>query len=46
MISEESARIQMQNYISASAPVILYINKLFLSQELGIDWWNMEGGWC
>lgn len=36
--SEATARIQMQNYINASAPVILYINKLFLTRELGIDW--------
>ncbi|KAL0011818.1 hypothetical protein SO802_006926 [Lithocarpus litseifolius] len=35
---EPSARIQMQSYITASAPVILYINKLFLSRELGVDW--------
>ncbi|RWR85826.1 accelerated cell death 11 [Cinnamomum micranthum f. kanehirae] len=34
----ESARIQMQSYISASALVIQYIDKLFLSKELGIDW--------
>ncbi|XXG74684.1 hypothetical protein AAC387_Pa07g3343 [Persea americana] len=34
----ESARIQMQIYISASAPVIQYIDQLFLSKELGIDW--------
>ncbi|KAL9452849.1 hypothetical protein AB3S75_008607 [Citrus x aurantiifolia] len=35
---ETSARIQMQNYITTSAPVILHIDKLFLSRELGIDW--------
>ncbi|KAK9223553.1 hypothetical protein WN944_011998 [Citrus x changshan-huyou] len=35
---ETSARIQMQDYITTSAPVILYIDKLFLSRELGIDW--------
>ncbi|OAY31562.1 accelerated cell death 11 isoform X1 [Manihot esculenta] len=35
---ETSARIQMENYIAASAQVILYIDKLFLSRELGIDW--------
>ncbi|KAJ4837845.1 Accelerated cell death 11 [Turnera subulata] len=35
---EASAKIQMQSYISASAPVILYVDKLFLSRELGIDW--------
>ncbi|XP_068655219.1 accelerated cell death 11-like [Aristolochia californica] len=35
---EASARIHMQNYVSASALVILYVEKLFLSRELGIDW--------
>ncbi|KAM4112373.1 hypothetical protein ACJW30_05G135300 [Castanea mollissima] len=35
---EPSARIQMQSYINASAPVILYIDKLFLSRELGVNW--------
>uniref|UniRef100_A0A2P2L859 Uncharacterized protein MANES_14G122400 n=1 Tax=Rhizophora mucronata TaxID=61149 RepID=A0A2P2L859_RHIMU len=35
---ETSARIEMQNYITASAQVILYIDKLFLTRELGIDW--------
>ncbi|KAF2310783.1 hypothetical protein P3X46_031456 [Hevea brasiliensis] len=35
---ETSARIQMEYYIAASAPVILYIDKLFLSRELDIDW--------
>ncbi|KAK9267809.1 hypothetical protein L1049_010245 [Liquidambar formosana] len=35
---EASARIQMQNYVVASAPVILYVDKLFLSRELGVDW--------
>ncbi|XP_010241182.1 PREDICTED: accelerated cell death 11 isoform X2 [Nelumbo nucifera] len=35
---EASSRIQMQTYIAASAPVILYIDKLFQSRELGIDW--------
>ncbi|CAL5410221.1 unnamed protein product [Camellia sinensis] len=35
---ETSARIQMQNYIAASTPVILYVDKLFLSRELGLDW--------
>ncbi|XP_075664773.1 accelerated cell death 11-like [Castanea sativa] len=35
---EPSARIQMQSYITASAPVIRYIDKLFLSRGLGVDW--------
>ncbi|XP_077243849.1 glycolipid transfer protein (GLTP) family protein [Tasmannia lanceolata] len=35
---EASAKVQMQNYIASSAPVILYINNLFLSRELGIEW--------
>ncbi|XP_008794458.2 accelerated cell death 11 [Phoenix dactylifera] len=35
---EASAKVQMQNYIRASAPVILYIEELFHSRNLGIDW--------
>jgi|UniRef100_A0A2N9IHS0 HAMP domain-containing protein len=35
---EPSARTQMQSYIAASAPVILYIDKLYLSRGLGVDW--------
>ncbi|KAJ7969082.1 accelerated cell death 11-like [Quillaja saponaria] len=35
---ESSARVQMQNYIVASAAVIIYIDKLFHARELGIDW--------
>ncbi|XP_030464730.2 accelerated cell death 11 [Syzygium oleosum] len=35
---ENSAKTHMQDYIVASEPVILYINRLFLSRELGIDW--------
>lgn len=35
---ETSARIQMQNYIAALAPVIVYIDKLYLSRGLGLDW--------
>ncbi|KAJ4980546.1 hypothetical protein NE237_031383 [Protea cynaroides] len=35
---EASARVQMQNYIVASAPVIQYIDNLFLSKQLGIEW--------
>ena len=38
LLSEASARIQMQSYVATSAPVILYIDKLFLSRELGVDW--------
>ncbi|KAK3188670.1 hypothetical protein Dsin_028231 [Dipteronia sinensis] len=36
--NETSARIQMQSYVTTSAPVILYIDKLYHSRELGIDW--------
>ncbi|POO00961.1 Glycolipid transfer protein domain containing protein [Trema orientale] len=33
-----SAKIKMQNFIAASAPVILYVEKLFNSRKLGVDW--------
>lgn len=35
---EASARIEMQNYIVASAPLIVYIDKLYHSRNLGVDW--------
>ncbi|CAN0911366.1 Accelerated cell death 11 [Linum grandiflorum] len=35
---EASAKIQMQSYIATSRPVIVYIDKLFQTRELGIDW--------
>ncbi|KAH0455724.1 hypothetical protein IEQ34_015756 [Dendrobium chrysotoxum] len=35
---EESARIEMQKYITSSGPVIQYVEELFISRELGIDW--------
>ncbi|XP_044478132.1 accelerated cell death 11-like isoform X1 [Mangifera indica] len=35
---EASARVHMQSYITASAPVIVYIDNLFISRQLGTDW--------
>ncbi|KAI4297045.1 hypothetical protein L6164_036954 [Bauhinia variegata] len=35
---ESSAKLQMQHYVMSSAPLILYIDKLFNSRGLGIDW--------
>ncbi|XP_076917208.1 accelerated cell death 11-like [Bidens hawaiensis] len=35
---EVSAKTEMQNYVTASAIVIVYIDKLFHSRNLGIDW--------
>ncbi|KAD5317847.1 hypothetical protein E3N88_17793 [Mikania micrantha] len=35
---EVTARTLMQNYVTASALVIVYIDKLFHSRDLGIDW--------
>lgn len=35
---EATAKIHMQSYAVASAPIIFYIDKLFTSRELGIDW--------
>ncbi|GKV32089.1 hypothetical protein SLEP1_g40719 [Rubroshorea leprosula] len=36
--AEAEAVNQMRSYVDASRPVILYIDKLFISRELGIDW--------
>ncbi|KAM1008153.1 hypothetical protein PS2_004607 [Malus domestica] len=35
---DNSAKVQMQSYIAASAPLSLYIDKLFHSRKLGVDW--------
>ncbi|KZV46197.1 glycolipid transfer protein-like [Dorcoceras hygrometricum] len=35
---ETSASIQMQSYVASVAAVISYIDQLFISRELGIDW--------
>lgn len=40
--SEASAKVQMQIYVSASASVIQYIDKLFVSRDLGVDWWSLD----
>ncbi|KAI3890419.1 hypothetical protein MKX03_028241 [Papaver bracteatum] len=35
---EASARIDLESYVDASAIVIQYVDKLFLSRELGTEW--------
>ncbi|KAI3904068.1 hypothetical protein MKW92_022287 [Papaver armeniacum] len=35
---EASARIDLQSYVDASAVVTQYVDKLFLSRELGTEW--------
>jgi len=40
--SAESAKVQMQIYVSASEAVIQYIDKLFDSRNLGTDWWTLD----
>ncbi|CAF2095558.1 unnamed protein product [Brassica rapa] len=39
MLNEEEAeaKIQMESYVNASAPVITYLDNLFPSKQLGID---------
>jgi hypothetical protein len=37
-LAEESAKVQMQNFVRSSAPVICYVDDLFTSRNLGIDW--------
>ena len=36
--TEQSAEKKMRSYISASHPVIEYIDKLYLSRNIGLDW--------
>nr|GLL29013.1 accelerated cell death 11 [Ipomoea trifida]GMD05389.1 accelerated cell death 11 [Ipomoea batatas] len=35
---EASAKIHMECYVASAAPIVTYIDKLFISKELGIDW--------
>ncbi|KAL3626115.1 Accelerated cell death 11 [Castilleja foliolosa] len=35
---EKTAKIQMQTYVTAATPVVKYIDHLFVSRGLGIDW--------
>ena len=37
-LTDDSARVEMQSYIASSETVIGYIDKLFISKELGLDW--------
>ncbi|XP_020871247.1 accelerated cell death 11 isoform X2 [Arabidopsis lyrata subsp. lyrata] len=36
--TEESAKIHMQSYVTASIPVTAYVDQLLCSKNLGIDW--------
>ncbi|CAM8932943.1 hypothetical protein QQ045_021555 [Rhodiola kirilowii] len=35
---EVSAKLEMQSYVSASTAVVMYIDQLFQSKGLGVDW--------
>ncbi|XP_078428791.1 glycolipid transfer protein (GLTP) family protein [Wolffia australiana] len=35
---EATARVHMKRYVSTSASVVHYVNELFLTRNLGIDW--------
>ncbi|CAN4081996.1 unnamed protein product [Withania somnifera] len=35
---DDSAKMQMQNYVASCDAVVSYIDKLFISRDLGIDW--------
>lgn len=41
MFPEETINVHLQSYVTASTPVIAYLDKLFLSKNLGIDWWRL-----
>jgi len=40
VVTEAAAKIHMQSYVNSSAPLITYLDNLFLSKQLGIDWWR------
>lgn len=35
---EATAKLHMQKFVTSAAPVIQYVEELFISRELGIDW--------
>ncbi|KAL1358836.1 hypothetical protein HN51_004074 [Arachis hypogaea] len=35
---EATARVLMQNYVTACTPVLQYVDNLFISRDLGTDW--------
>lgn len=39
VIAEYSAEKKMTRYINASVPIIEYIDKLYLSRNIVLDWW-------
>lgn len=40
IFTEETFKIHAQSYVTASASVTNYLDNLFLSKNLGIDWWR------
>lgn len=38
-----SVQKEMRRYIDASSPIIDYIDNLFLSRSISLDWWNWTG---
>lgn len=44
VITEQTAEKKMRRYISASLPVIEYIDKLYLSRDIVLDWWVRVAG--
>ena len=39
VVADQSAEKKMRRYISAALPVIEYIDKLYLSRNIILDWW-------
>lgn len=38
-VTDQSAEKKMKSYIRASLPVIQYIDNLYLSRNVVLDWW-------
>lgn len=44
LIAEESAEMEMKKYIAASAPIIQYIDNLYIKRNISLDWWPVFEG--
>lgn len=39
ILADDSVKTEMERYIDASRPIIEYIDNLFLSRNISLDWW-------
>ena len=45
-VADHTAEKRMRRYIEASRPVISYIDKLYISRKITLEWWLVPTGEC